>query len=263
LFKDHSFQSSIGPGFQWNVLNYGRLINNVRLQDAKFCELVTTYRNTVIRANAEAEDGIVEFLQSQLQAKALQRSVDAATRAVKIATAQYEGGEVDFNRVALLEQNLVQQQDLLAQAQGDIAIGLVHTYRALGGGWEVDCESLQGAPIGSQIADGSAAKTEVVPPGVLPPGLKSPDGPSNQPEPGKMLLPGPAGQLPSTQPSPPPRSQPTTRYSTATISPAAFSDESADPVDKQITLRYAEIRIPIESHSALLPSDRGEVRLRR
>ena len=165
LFKDHSFQSSIGPGFQWNVLNYGRLVNNVRLQDAKFCELVTAYRQTVIRANAEAEDGIVEFLQSQLQAKALQRSVDAATRAVRIATAQYEGGEVDFNRVALLEQNLVQQQDLLAQAQGDIAIGLVHTYRALGGGWEVDCETVQGAPIDSQIADVANSKSELVPPG--------------------------------------------------------------------------------------------------
>src|SRR5262249_45882575 len=49
LFKDRSLQAVIGPGFQWNVLNYGRLINNVRLQDAKFCELVTHYRNTVLK----------------------------------------------------------------------------------------------------------------------------------------------------------------------------------------------------------------------
>ena len=59
LFKDHSLAGTIGPGFQWNVLNYGRLINNVRAQDAKFCELVTNYRNTVLKANSEAEDSIV------------------------------------------------------------------------------------------------------------------------------------------------------------------------------------------------------------
>ncbi|HEY2760139.1 MAG TPA: efflux transporter outer membrane subunit, partial [Pirellulales bacterium] len=134
LFKDHSLQGQIGPGFQWNVLNYGRLINNVRLQDAKFCELVTHYRNTVLQANSEAEDSIAEFLQSQLQAKDMQRSVDAAAKAVDLAITQYKGGLVDFNRVAVLEQNLVQQQDLLAQAEGDIDTGLVHLYRSLGGG---------------------------------------------------------------------------------------------------------------------------------
>src|SRR5262249_35807060 len=50
LFKDRSLQGSIGPGFTWNVLNYGRLVNNVRLQQAKYCELVANYRNTVLQA---------------------------------------------------------------------------------------------------------------------------------------------------------------------------------------------------------------------
>jgi outer membrane protein TolC len=35
------------------------------------------------------------------------------------------------------EQTLVLQLDLLAQAQGQIALGLIQTYRALGGGWEL------------------------------------------------------------------------------------------------------------------------------
>ncbi len=115
LLKSKSFQGTIGPGLQWNVLNYGRLVNNIRLQYATFCQLVTAYRQTVLQANSEAEDGIVEFLQSQLQAKAMQRSVTASDKAVQLAITQYRAGLVDFNRVALLEQNLVQQQDLLAQ----------------------------------------------------------------------------------------------------------------------------------------------------
>ena len=37
-------QQFVGPSFQWNLLNYGRIMNNVRLQDAQFHELVTTYQ---------------------------------------------------------------------------------------------------------------------------------------------------------------------------------------------------------------------------
>ena len=34
LIEPGSFIGSVGPSFQWNVLNYGRLLNNIRLQDA-------------------------------------------------------------------------------------------------------------------------------------------------------------------------------------------------------------------------------------
>jgi outer membrane protein TolC len=137
LLKDRSLQGSVGPSFQWNVLNYGRLVNNIRLQDARFQELVLSYQNTVLRANQEVEDGLIRFLKSQERSRDLAQSVEAAERAVRVALVQYRGGLVDFNRVALLEQNLVVQQDLLAQAQGDIAIGLVEVYKSLGGGWQI------------------------------------------------------------------------------------------------------------------------------
>jgi outer membrane protein TolC len=51
--------------------------------------------------------------------------------------AQYEAGTTDLTRVTLLQQNLVPLEDTLAQAQGEIATGLIQVYRALGGGWEI------------------------------------------------------------------------------------------------------------------------------
>ena len=42
---------------------------------------------------------------------------------------------IDFNRVSLLEENLVTYQNQQAQVRGAIALGLIQTYRALGGGW--------------------------------------------------------------------------------------------------------------------------------
>lgn len=144
LFNSKALESSVGPSFQWNILNYGRILNNVRLQEAKYWEQVAKYQNTVFQANEEVENGIITFLKAQQSAKEIANSVDAAQKAVKVATAQYEGGTIDFNRVAVLQQNLVTQQNQLAQAQGQIAQGLIQVYKALGGGWQIRCEDCEG-----------------------------------------------------------------------------------------------------------------------
>ena len=114
-------------------------------QDALFKELVVAYQRTVLQANQDAENGIVTFLRSQVQAKLMRESVDAANKAVDIVVFQYEKGATDFNRYATIEQALVTQQDSMAQAQGQIAQGLVQAYRALGGGWEIRCDGSPGA----------------------------------------------------------------------------------------------------------------------
>ena len=142
LFTDRAFMGNVGPSFQWNILNYGRLLNNIRLQDAHLAELIVNYQQTVLQANSEVEDGVARFLYSQERAKALAVSVDAANKAFIIGASQYRGGTIDFTRLVLVEQNLVQQQDQYAQAQGEIAQGLVDTYRALGGGWQIRLERL-------------------------------------------------------------------------------------------------------------------------
>jgi len=137
LFKSAAFNGSVGPSFQWNLLNYGRIVNNVRYQDARFRELVVAYQNTVLQANREVEDGLVEFLRAQRRSRLLDESVVAARKAVNIVVVQYEKGITDFNRYAVIEQNAVTQQDLSAQARGEVAQGLIAVFRALGGGWEI------------------------------------------------------------------------------------------------------------------------------
>ena len=77
LFTPQSFQGSVGPSFNWNILNYGRIINNVRYNDARFRELILTYQNTVLLANEEVENGIVTFLRAQERRKMLDESVSS------------------------------------------------------------------------------------------------------------------------------------------------------------------------------------------
>ena len=137
LFDSRSWAGTIGPGFRWNVLNYGRILNNVRVQDARFQQQVAAYQQAVLQANEEAENAIVAFLHYHAQIGLLEKSVQDAQEAVRVAQAKYRSGQVDFNRVFTVEQLQVSQQDQLATAQGNLASSLIELYRALGGGWEM------------------------------------------------------------------------------------------------------------------------------
>ena len=128
---------SAGPGIQWNILNYGQLTNNVRVQDARLQGLLVDYQKAVLKAQQEVENGITEFGQSRSEAAFLQTSVVAATGAFQIALLQYKEGTVDFTVVLNAEENLYKAQNSLAIAQGNIPLGLIKAYRAMGGGWEL------------------------------------------------------------------------------------------------------------------------------
>jgi NodT family efflux transporter outer membrane factor (OMF) lipoprotein len=136
-----SLTGFIGPSFQWNILNYGRIENSVKVQEARFRQLFFNYQAAVLRANREAEDAIIGYLKSQQRVKYLVESVGAAQRTVDITYDQYKQGVIDFTPVFLFEATLTSQQDALAQARADIALSLVDLYRSLGGGWEAQYEA--------------------------------------------------------------------------------------------------------------------------
>jgi NodT family efflux transporter outer membrane factor (OMF) lipoprotein len=136
LFAEDSFTGVILPNVQWKILNYGRIANNVRTQEARLTERILHYQQTVLKAGQEVEDGLAGFLQYQRQARDLETSVAEAEDAMELVQAQYEQGLVDFNRVFTAQAQLVALQDQLAAARGNIALSLIGVYRALGGGWE-------------------------------------------------------------------------------------------------------------------------------
>ncbi|HEX4413034.1 MAG TPA: TolC family protein [Lacipirellulaceae bacterium] len=144
LFRPSSLNSSVGPSFQWDLLNYGRIKNNVRLQDATFNELIATYQETVLEGDLEVENGIVTFVQAHQRSRDLRKSVDQAWLALEVLVAQYRAGlsGIDFNRYATIQQTLVTQQDLWAQSRGQIDLGLIAVYRGLGGGWQIKCDQV-------------------------------------------------------------------------------------------------------------------------
>jgi NodT family efflux transporter outer membrane factor (OMF) lipoprotein len=146
LFTSGSMIGEISPGFRWDILNYGRLVNNVGVQDARFQQLAYAYQSKVLDAGREAEDAIVVFLRSQEQSNHLGASVDAAARTVEITNEQYVQGAIDFTPLFLFQEQLTDQQDQFAVAQGDIALGLIAVYRSLGGGWQIRLRGMETPP---------------------------------------------------------------------------------------------------------------------
>src|SRR5262249_19888089 len=133
LFNSLSWAGAIGPSLTWNIMNYGRILNNVRLQNAKFQELIAVYQNIVLTANEEAEDALAGYLFALDRSQHLQNSADAASRVTQYFLKQYKAGAgADLgaftNRLFTVQNFKVQQQDASAQAEGDIALNLILLY---------------------------------------------------------------------------------------------------------------------------------------
>lgn len=177
LFNPRSVSGSVGPGFQWNILNYGRIRNHVRANEALFYQRILDYQNTVLTANQEVEDGIVSFLKEKERVLKLNESATQAQRAVEISTIQYREGRVSFQPVVYMQQILARRQDELASSRGTVAMNLVSVYKALGGGWQ----TRMGGPVMLPLVvdapiTGEDSGEEVAPPSPADPA--PPEGPA-------------------------------------------------------------------------------------
>lgn len=190
ILKSSGGLTFVTPQISWNVLNYGRLVNNVHLQDARTQELIATYQSIVLTAAQEVQTALRGFLRSQEQADALARSAAAAVAATAIQERNFTDLKADVNRLFTLANSRLQAQDQLAVAQGNIALNLISVYRALGGGWELRlwADRIHEAPITNTPAP-------PIPGGVLPA-----DGPLATPR-DRSAPPNPAG-LPEALPTP-------------------------------------------------------------
>jgi outer membrane protein TolC len=136
LWDSDSLEYYGGFGFSWDIFNYGRIRNRVRVQDARFQQLLIDYRDTVLRAAQEIEDALSAFLRSREEVVFLDESASAARRSVQLSLIQYREGLVDYQRVIDSQRFQARAEDALTAAQGQVVLNLIATYKALGGGWE-------------------------------------------------------------------------------------------------------------------------------
>jgi NodT family efflux transporter outer membrane factor (OMF) lipoprotein len=151
---DNEFNNSLADMFNWQghalnagaglvmpILNYGRIMNQVRVQDAQFQAAILNYQNTVLTAEQEVENGLVSFVDEQQTLVSLRRAADSARRSTELAMSQYKAGQTDYTTVLTAEQQELSVENAVASNRGNVALGLIAVYRALGSGWEIRGES--------------------------------------------------------------------------------------------------------------------------
>ena len=137
IFMWENRAAQAGASFTFPILNYGRLINQVRVQDAAFQQAILNYENTVLSAQKEVEDGLSAFNNQQQVLLRLTEAATNAQRSTQLSMVQYKAGEANYTTVLSTEQSQLSVEDSLAQAKGSVLLGLISIYRALGGGWEI------------------------------------------------------------------------------------------------------------------------------
>jgi len=136
LFSSDALTFSIGPSFVWPFLNYGRIRNNIRVQDARLQQALVNYREVVLQSAREAEDAMIALNGALEQTGILTQTVESASRSNELSVLRFREGFSDYQRVLDSQQSLFSSQQRLVTQRGTSVASLVSLYQSLGGGWE-------------------------------------------------------------------------------------------------------------------------------
>ncbi len=138
LFESGSRAFTFGPSLRWNLFDGNRIRSLVKVEDARTEQILLRYEQTLLNALNETENALTRYKEQRLRLEALERTVVAARRSVKLATGLYKEGLTDFQNVLDAQRALFTFENQYAEARGDSVANLVRLYKALGGGWEPD-----------------------------------------------------------------------------------------------------------------------------
>ena len=134
------------------IFNAGRNKRRVEVERARTEQLLNQYEQIVLNAFREVEDALVGVETYRLESEARIRQVAAASGALEVAEARYEGGLTSYMEVLDLQRSLFGSQLQATEALQLHHSSIVQLYMALGGGWSVEEEAVDGA----DGADGAA-----------------------------------------------------------------------------------------------------------
>jgi NodT family efflux transporter outer membrane factor (OMF) lipoprotein len=117
------------------IFDGGRLRSQARAQEAAAEGAFAAYRQTVLNALEEIENGLDAREAAQARAVQLRIALDAANNAAIYARSQYRAGLTDFQTLLESERSLLSARDSLAVTEAESSSSLVQLYLALGGGW--------------------------------------------------------------------------------------------------------------------------------
>jgi outer membrane protein, multidrug efflux system len=132
---------SLGGDLLQPIFNGGRKRANYAAAKSAYDESVANYRESVLTAFQQVEDGLSGLNTLSQAATSQSTAVSDARRALDIANDRYVGGLTTFLDVITAQTVLLNNQRLSAQLLGQQMVTSVYLVKALGGGW--DASSIQ------------------------------------------------------------------------------------------------------------------------
>jgi multidrug efflux system outer membrane protein len=118
------------------VFQAGRLRRNFEAVQAQFNAAVAAYQRAALNGYREVADSLVTIQKLAQTRTERQVGVVALQDAADLARSRYDTGLASYIEILTADQDLFQQQLLLAETQGAELRARAELYRALGGGWQ-------------------------------------------------------------------------------------------------------------------------------
>lgn len=126
----------LGPAISLPIFDYGRNSANLDKARAAYDEAVATYRNQVLVAFQEVENGLNAMQILDHQAKALVQAAGTAREASMLSEKRYRSGLVSYLEVVDTQRSALQSERSLVQLRRNQMSYSVALIKALGGGWQ-------------------------------------------------------------------------------------------------------------------------------
>jgi NodT family efflux transporter outer membrane factor (OMF) lipoprotein len=135
LFTGDSIAYQVVPAARWSILNFGRVRSNIAVQQTRWEEALTRYRQAVLQAVEEVENALTAYLRTRDSEVEFSKAVASAKDAVQVAQVKFDAGTVGFQSLLDAQRELAEVQDRHQEVSGNVALSVVALYKALGGGW--------------------------------------------------------------------------------------------------------------------------------
>ncbi|SDD37471.1 efflux transporter, outer membrane factor (OMF) lipoprotein, NodT family [Cupriavidus sp. YR651] len=127
---------AIGPALVGTILDGGRRRANADSARAQFDASAADYRQTVLHAFQEVEDGYAAVQALQNEAASQQAASEASAEALRMGIDRYRKGAVAYLEVGVLEGAALASDRALENVRRRQLVASVSLVKALGGGWE-------------------------------------------------------------------------------------------------------------------------------
>jgi multidrug efflux system outer membrane protein len=143
---------SLGADALQPILQGGRNRANLAAARSAYDASVADYRQSVLTAFQQVEDGISNLQTLEQAATTQAAAVEDARRELAIANNRYVGGVATYLDVITAQSTLLTSERLAAQLLGQRMVSSVYLVKALGGGWQAsDLDSQQVHPHAGQL----------------------------------------------------------------------------------------------------------------